>query len=84
MSAQGRPKKCVVGAVIDADIAAAMRALPYRHRLAVYLADVEGLKYRQISDLTGMPVGSVKSCVHRGRGRLRARLAAHAPAPAAK
>ncbi len=77
------PEDCVVGPVIDADIVAAMRALPYRHRLAVYLADVEGLKYRQISDLTGMPVGSVKSCVHRSHGRLRARLADHAPAPAA-
>jgi RNA polymerase sigma-70 factor (ECF subfamily) len=77
------PEDCVVGSVIDAGIVAAMRALPYRHRLAVYLADVEGLKYRQISDLTGMPLGSVKSCVHRGRGRLRARLADHAPVPAA-
>jgi RNA polymerase sigma-70 factor, ECF subfamily len=72
---------CVVRRVIDADIVAAMRALPYRHRLAVYLADVEGLKYRQISELTGMPVGSVKSCVHRGRGRLREQLASRAPGP---
>jgi len=75
------PEDCVVRRVIDADIVAAMRALPYRHRLAVYLADVEGLKYRQISELTGMPVGSVKSCVHRGRGRLRERLASRAPGP---
>ncbi len=73
------PEDCVVDPVIDAEIVAAMRALPYRYRLAVYLADVEGLKYQQISDLTGMPVGSVKSSVHRGRCRLRARLAAHAP-----
>ena len=72
---------CVVGPMIDADIVAAVRALPHRYRLAAYLADVEGLKYRQISDLTGMPVGSVKSCLHRGRGRLRAQLAAHTPAP---
>jgi RNA polymerase sigma-70 factor, ECF subfamily len=75
------PEDCVVRRVIDADIVAAMRALPYRHRLAVYLADVEGFKYQQISELTGMPVGSVKSCVHRGRGRLRERLASHAPGP---
>jgi RNA polymerase sigma-70 factor, ECF subfamily len=73
------PEDCVVGAMIDADVVAAVRALPYQHRLAVYLADVEGLKYRQISDLTGMPIGSVKSSVHRGRVQLRARLAAHAP-----
>ena len=71
----------MVGPVIDADIVAAIRALPHKHRLAVYLADVEGLKYQQISDLTGMPVGSVKSCLHRSRSRLRVQLAASAPAP---
>lgn len=41
----------------------------------VYLADVKGLGYRQIADLTGIPVGTVKSSLHRGRGQLRARLA---------
>lgn len=76
------PEDCVVGPVIDADIVAAVRALPHRHRLAVYLADVEGLKYREISDMTGMPVGSVRSCLHRARGRLRAGLAAHTSASA--
>ncbi len=73
----------VLDPAIDAELVAAMRALPPRNRLAVYLADVEGLGYRQISTLTGMPVGSVKSCLHRSRGRLRARLAAHGPAHAA-
>jgi len=73
------PEDCVVEAMIDADVAAAVRALPYQHRLAVYLADVEGLKYRQVSDLTGMPIGSVKSSVHRGRSRLRTWLSGHAP-----
>ncbi len=62
--------------VIDADIVAAVRALPTRPRLTVYLADVEGLGYRQIADLTGIPVGTVKSCLHRGRTLLRARVAA--------
>jgi RNA polymerase sigma-70 factor, ECF subfamily len=70
----------VVGPVIDADIVSAMRALTHRQRLAVYLADVEGLRYREISDLTGMPVGSIKSCLHRSRGRLREQLAAYAQA----
>jgi RNA polymerase sigma-70 factor, ECF subfamily len=66
--------------VIDADIVAAMRALPARHRVTVYLADVEGLRHREISQVTGIPVGSVKSCLHRGRSQLRAQLASHAPA----
>jgi RNA polymerase sigma-70 factor, ECF subfamily len=40
----------------------------------VYLADVKGLGYRQIADLTGVSDGTVKSSLHRGRGQLRARL----------
>ena len=65
--------------MIHADIVAAMRALPARHRVTVYLADVEGLRHREISTMTGIPVGSVKSCLHRGRGQLRTQLASHAP-----
>jgi len=51
-----------------------VRALPYRHRIVVYLADLEGLGYDQVSALTGIPLGSVKSCLHRARYRLRAEL----------
>jgi RNA polymerase sigma-70 factor (ECF subfamily) len=66
--------------LVQAEILAAIRALPSRYRLTVYLADVKGLGYRQIADLTGMSVGTVKSSLHRGRGQLRTRLAAHYPA----
>ena len=68
--------------VIGADIAAAVRALPARHRVIVYLAGVEGLSYQEISQATGIPAGSVKSGLHRSRGRLRSQLAARAPRPA--
>jgi len=64
----------VIAHALNADIVTAMRALPARHRVTVYLSDVQGLGYRQISDLTGMPVGTVKSSLHRGRTRLRAQL----------
>jgi len=66
--------------MIHPDVVAAMRALPGRHRVTVYLADVEGLRYREISEMTGIPTGSVKSCLYRGRGKLRTQLASHAPA----
>ena len=70
----------MLSCVIHADIVAAMRALPDRHRATVYLADVEGLRQKEISAVTGIPAGSVKSCLHRGRVQLRAQLASHAPA----
>ncbi|HTZ25707.1 MAG TPA: sigma-70 family RNA polymerase sigma factor [Streptosporangiaceae bacterium] len=66
--------------VIDRDIVAAMRALPVRYRVTVYLADVEGFRYREISELTGIPLGTVRSCLHRGRSRLRDQLGAQATA----
>jgi RNA polymerase sigma-70 factor, ECF subfamily len=66
----------VIAHALNADIVTAIRALPARHRVTVYLSDIRGLGYRQISDLTGMPVGTVKSSLHRGRTRLRAQLLA--------
>jgi RNA polymerase sigma-70 factor, ECF subfamily len=77
-SRDGSAEDQVVGRLLDAHLTAALRALPDRHRLVVYLADVEGLAYRQISALTGMPLGSVKSCLHRARYSLRAELGAYA------
>ena len=64
----------VLAHALNADIVAAIRALPASQRVTVYLADVQGLGYRQICDVTGMPIGSVKSALHRGRTRLRAQL----------
>ena len=66
--------------VIQAEILAAIRTLRPGYRLMVYLADVKGLGYRQITELTGVSVGTVKSSLHRGRGQLRARLGAAVPA----
>jgi RNA polymerase sigma-70 factor, ECF subfamily len=59
----------------DNDIHAAMRALPEKLRTAVYYADVEGLRCKDIAELTGVPLGTVMSRVHRGRRRLRTLLA---------
>jgi RNA polymerase sigma-70 factor, ECF subfamily len=77
-SHDGSAEDQVMGRLLDPDVIAALRDLPDRHRIVVYLADLEGLGYRQISDLTGIPLGSVKSCLHRARSRLRAELGAQA------
>jgi RNA polymerase sigma-70 factor, ECF subfamily len=66
----------VIARALHADIVTAIRALPARHRMTVYLADVQGFGYQQICDLTGMPAGTVKSSLHRGRTRLRAQVLA--------
>ncbi|HEY2507217.1 MAG TPA: sigma-70 family RNA polymerase sigma factor [Streptosporangiaceae bacterium] len=66
----------------DSDILQALRELPEEFRVAIYLADVEGYPYREIADMMGTPIGTVMSRLHRGRARLRQKLASHAPRPA--
>ena len=55
----------------DDDIVAALDQLPEALRMAVYFADVEGYRYREIAALTNVPVGTVMSRLARGRRRLR-------------
>lgn len=52
----------------------ALLQLPIDHRLPVVLADLEDKSYQDIADLTGWPLGTVKTRVHRGRRALAAWL----------
>jgi RNA polymerase sigma-70 factor (ECF subfamily) len=53
----------------------ALRLLPEDQRTAVILCDVYGMDYDEVSLTTSVPVGTVKSRIHRGRLRLRVLLA---------
>jgi RNA polymerase sigma-70 factor, ECF subfamily len=61
------------------DILGALRDLPEEFRMAVYLADIEGYPYKEIAEIMGTPIGTVMSRLHRGRSKLREKLAAYAP-----
>jgi RNA polymerase sigma-70 factor (ECF subfamily) len=49
----------------------ALARLSDEHRQVVLLHDTEGYKLAEIQDLTGTPIGTVKSRLHRARARLR-------------
>jgi len=62
-------------------VARALAALPVDLREAVVLRDVEGLDYREIAEVLGVPIGTVESRIFRGRARLRAALTDGAQIP---
>jgi RNA polymerase sigma-70 factor (ECF subfamily) len=53
------------------DIQAALLQLPFDQRTAVVLSDLHGLSYDEIADATSVSLGTVKSRIARGRGKLR-------------
>jgi RNA polymerase sigma-70 factor (ECF subfamily) len=63
----------------DSDILDALRDLPEEFRVAIYLADIEGYPYKEVAEMMGTPIGTVMSRLHRGRSRLRKKLARYAP-----
>lgn len=61
------------------DIARAMDSLPPDCRAVVLLCLQHGLTQTEASTATGLPLGTVKSHVSRGKAKLRAVLADYAP-----
>lgn len=62
----------------DSEVKQALQQIPDVYRIAVYLADVEGFAYKEIAEITGVPLGTVMSRLHRGRRRLRKLLDGYA------
>ncbi len=52
----------------------ALESLPEHHRAIIMLSDLEGLSYREIAEVLGIPMGTVMSRLHNARKRLRQAL----------
>jgi RNA polymerase sigma-70 factor (ECF subfamily) len=61
---------------LSVEIQHALDELPEEFRVPVVLCDVGDLSYEQIAATTGVPIGTVRSRLHRGRRMLRAALTA--------
>jgi RNA polymerase sigma-70 factor (ECF subfamily) len=63
------------------DVGAALARVPEDFRIALVLADIQDLPYEQIAHVLDLPIGTVKSRVHRGRIALAREMGAGAPEP---
>jgi RNA polymerase sigma-70 factor (ECF subfamily) len=59
---------------LDDEIVRAIDSLPEEYRSAVVLSDVQELRYAEIAQILGIPEGTVKSRLFRGRRLLQRKL----------
>lgn len=77
------------GAALEAQemrrrVAGALRAVDENHRVMLVLRDIEGFDYARIAEILDVPVGTIKSRVHRARAALRQIMEETPDADAAK
>jgi RNA polymerase sigma-70 factor, ECF subfamily len=73
---QSDPAIPVERAERDRLIREALEALAPDHRAVVVMKEFDGLRYEEIGAALGIPIGTVRSRLHRARGELRGRLRA--------
>jgi RNA polymerase sigma-70 factor (ECF subfamily) len=65
------PEEAVLQSDNGAMVRKALEQLPVNAREVLVLRELEGMSYKEIADVTGMPAGTVMSSLSRARGRLR-------------
>jgi RNA polymerase sigma-70 factor, ECF subfamily len=79
VSAEGEePDRQLFDNLVGAEVEEALAKVPDDFRIAVILSDIEGLSYQEIADATGVPIGTVRSRLARGRAALRRQLEEYA------
>lgn len=74
----GNPEKEFLDDLLQKDIVTAFESLPEQFRIAVLMADMEGLSYQEISEVLDVPIGTVRSRIARARSALQKQLWDHA------
>jgi RNA polymerase sigma-70 factor (ECF subfamily) len=72
------PEASFFDSFVDEDVVRAIGELPEEYRSALVMSDVHGLRYAEIAKALGVPEGTVKSRLFRGRRLLQGRLRAYA------
>jgi RNA polymerase sigma-70 factor (ECF subfamily) len=73
------PETELIAKADAARLEAAIAALPDQFRETLVLRDIQGLDYREIAEVTEVPVGTVMSRLARARRRLIAALRTDEP-----
>lgn len=60
------------------EITKAVNDLPVDYRIIILLCDVENFKYEEIARIVDVPIGTVRSRLHRARNMLKGKLKAYA------
>jgi RNA polymerase sigma-70 factor (ECF subfamily) len=74
----GTPEQTFLDKLLREDLERAVDALPRPYRVVVVMADLQALSYQAISEALGIPIGTVRSRLARGRSLLQKRLWDHA------
>jgi len=69
------PEAALLVAADSKKVAQALEGLPVEFREILVLRELEGLSYKEIADVTGVPVGTVMSRLARARKRMALQLA---------
>ena len=72
-AAWGKPEE-LLAAFSDAEVIEALQGIKEELRWTLLLVDIEGIDQHDAAEILGVPVGTVKSRVHRGRAALRESL----------
>lgn len=69
------PETLLIEPILSEEVQKALNALPEEYRAVVLLADMEQMDYAEVSRVLRVPIGTVRSRLHRGRALLRKLLA---------
>ncbi|WP_421773147.1 sigma-70 family RNA polymerase sigma factor [Gracilimonas sp.] len=64
--------------MMDDDLSYALKRLPEDFRTVVLLCDVDGYTYEEIANMLDVPIGTIRSRLHRGRNLLKTELLEYA------
>lgn len=68
------PETEILRGVMDQEVSKALLELPEEYLHVIILSDIGDVSYKEIAEILGVPIGTVRSRLSRGRKILRAKL----------